>query len=794
MPSSPTISEQRHSGSTDQQFCHNILHTLGDKPVTVRSVTLDEEKSRNAALCITTFLCDRLARSGDMPEVLEHTTIKWSNGVVNMRNAVRDHLWTNLRPHLVERFKELSGSNPAAYLLTAWQPDGNVFHVWAVPAIVLHDALPRHGIEQTEKRTVRIFPGIHRFERCDDSPDLSPFYRQLEWSKAELDKLLEAVKLDEAARRRKRDEAPSPESDDDDDSSEDQSTPGYTSATVAFLKELPSHVNDPKWHDVNKERYQNVLRDPTQRLVELLKSQFIERLSPEVAGGKRHLSILKKNDYGKGGYHDSYWCAFYDPSAGSKTKSVQLFFGLRGNQQPCTYGLSMGNYCEDYLRRLQDAIHKDATSAATYLRQAPRGTVVRLCKGESDKRMSPNEFAETILAHPDGVPTFEGLTRIEVTQEFALDSLPDHDETLVHEVGTFFTWAWPLFESSMTGKWPHSKPTLPKNPSESEDTVDVDVDEDAPITLEALSSLTSLPLTFLDEMEQALLAKQQAVLVGPPGTSKTYIARQFARYFVAQRPGRPQGSQHVLYMHANWTYEDFFEGIKPTATTNGVLAFQPQKGFFLEWTEQLKDFDSASRHVLVLDEINRCDTAAVLGELLQLLEYRGTTVRLLSGRQFVFPRNLYIIGTMNSADRSIGRMDLALRRRFLWLNLHPQPEALQRWLDRQGNNPIGFKASALAECNDLLAKRGIPSEQHVGHALFMIQESSAEDEAVAKDVPLTEKHLRRVVQFSVIPYVRELFTTQFGQTEEELVEQMRAILMKCVTVVPSGEGAGGASV
>ena len=61
----------------------------------------------------------------------------------------------------------------------------------------------------------------------------------------------------------------------------------------------------------------------------------------------------------------------------------------------------------------------------------------------------------------------------------------------------------------------------------------------------------------------------------------------------------------------------------------------------------------------MLDEINRCDTAAVLGELLQLLEYRGTTVRLLSGRSFVFPRNLFIIGTMNSADRSIGRMDLA---------------------------------------------------------------------------------------------------------------------------------------
>ncbi len=167
-----------------------------------------------------------------------------------------------------------------------------------------------------------------------------------------------------------------------------------------------------------------------------------------------------------------------------------------------------------------------------------------------------------------------------------------------------------------------------------------DVDEDAPKSIAELSEHTSLSQSLLDGLEQSLLAKQQTVLVGPPGTSKTYIARQFARYFVRQRTGRPQGSHHVLFMHANWTYEDFFEGIKPTTSNEGVLTFQPQKGFFLEWVEQLKSFDPSARHVLVLDEINRCDTAAVLGELLQLLEYRGITVRLLSGRRFVFPRNL----------------------------------------------------------------------------------------------------------------------------------------------------------
>jgi 5-methylcytosine-specific restriction endonuclease McrBC GTP-binding regulatory subunit McrB len=180
----------------------------------------------------------------------------------------------------------------------------------------------------------------------------------------------------------------------------------------------------------------------------------------------------------------------------------------------------------------------------------------------------------------------------------------------------------------------------------------------------------------------------------------------------------------------------------------------------------------------------------VLGELLQLLEYRGTTVRLLSGRSFVFPRNLFVIGTMNSADRSIGRMDLALRRRFLWLNLYPQRESLQRWLDRLGNNPVGFKGSSLAECNELLARRGIPEEQHIGHALFMIQEPSADESVPEADIPLTEKQLRQVVQFSVIPYIRELFTTQFGMADEGILNQMRDILLKCLGTAPDGKDTG----
>ena len=146
---------------------------------------------------------------------------------------------------------------------------------------------------------------------------------------------------------------------------------------------------------------------------------------------------------------------------------------------------------------------------------------------------------------------------------------------------------------------------------------------------------------------------------------------------------------------------------------------------------------------------------------------------------------------MNSADRSIGRMDLALRRRFLWIDLHPRNETLERWLRRPGNNPLGFQASTLARCNDLLAQHGIPPEQQIGHALFMLQRIAEDEEASPKlDIPLSAKQLRQIVRFSVLPYVRELLTMQFGQADENLLNQISGLLLQCVDDAVTGQQTG----
>jgi MoxR-like ATPase len=766
------------------EYSQKIREALQQQPATLPSIVVDDARRNNAGRCMAALACNRLGQNGESPEHVRHSTFDWQTGTFTLRNSrIADHYWSNSPITVADRLHELASDHAVAYVLIHWIVDDGRLHAWVVPEDVAFAAFAELPINANHpNKTVELFSNDHRLKNAPSAPSFEPFYVSSPLTDGEIQKLQEAIKTDDLIKQERLaaeagDVATGEDVSEDDGDESAEVGPGYTDETVAFLLELPAHTEDGEWHEQNKKRYQSVLRDPSQNVVEELRAKHIQPLSPVVAGGKRHLSILKKNDYGKGGYHDHYWFAFYDPKAGSKTKSVQLFVRFLGGERVWRYGFAMGNYCDEYLERLLTTLLTHPQGVAEYVRTAPAGTIVTLEFADGTSDLTPDELANRLAGGTDSTLGADvSLINIMFIRELPLETLAERAEGLVDEVGEYFRWNWPFFEASVNGEWTVDKKTVSKTADEESG----DVDETAPQSIEALADLTALSEEFLSEFEEALWAKQQAVLEGPPGTSKTYIARQFARYFVRQRQGRPQGRFDVLYMHANWAYEDFFEGLKPVSK-DGSLSFESRLGFFLKWVEQLKDYSAKALHVLVLDEINRCDTAAVLGELLQLLEYRGTTVRLLSGRDFVFPRNLFIIGTMNSADRSIGRMDLALSRRFFWLDLHPTIETLDRWLKRPGNNPLGFKASALAQCNALLAEHGIPPEQQIGHAFFMLQRT-AEDEDASPDLdkPLNEKRLRQVVRFSVLPYVRELLTMQFGQADNVLLQQIATTLLACI--------------
>lgn len=195
-----------------------------------------------------------------------------------------------------------------------------------------------------------------------------------------------------------------------------------------------------------------------------------------------------------------------------------------------------------------------------------------------------------------------------------------------------------------------------------------------------------MPLPWLKETVDLLNDKRQIVLYGPPGTGKTYLAQELCKALV-----EPAGGEYeVVQFHPSYAYEDFFEGLRPRLQQDGSggIAFDLVAGPLRRMAARAAE-NPTSPYVLIVDEINRANLAKVFGELYFLLEYRGTSVALqYSDDAFFLPRNLYLIGTMNTADRSIALVDAAMRRRFYFQGLFPTAAPVQgllrRWLKRQG--------------------------------------------------------------------------------------------------------------
>ena len=202
-----------------------------------------------------------------------------------------------------------------------------------------------------------------------------------------------------------------------------------------------------------------------------------------------------------------------------------------------------------------------------------------------------------------------------------------------------------------------------------------------------LAERTYLPQEWLQAKVIDLLAeKKQLIFYGPPGTGKTFVARE-----VAEHIRGVDGRARLVQFHPSYTYEDFFEGYRPTEADRTVR-FELVAGPLRELAEEARS-NPDRPHLLVVDEINRGNIAKVFGELYFLLEYRDAEIELQysRGEPFRLPENIYVIGTMNTADRSIALVDSALRRRFYFVGFVPTKDpidnVLPRWLEANGLDP-----------------------------------------------------------------------------------------------------------
>ena len=245
-----------------------------------------------------------------------------------------------------------------------------------------------------------------------------------------------------------------------------------------------------------------------------------------------------------------------------------------------------------------------------------------------------------------------------------------------------------------------------------------------------------------NHLKNQLLRKKNIVLQGAPGVGKTFCAKRLAYSIMGEK-----NEKRIAFVqfHQNYSYEDFVEGYRPQE--DGFLL---QKGIFYNFCNQAKN-NPNKEYFFIIDEINRGNLSKIFGELLMLIEkgYRGEEITLAySGDRFYVPENIYLIGMMNTADRSLAMIDYALRRRFSFFNLKPafQSELFLAKCRKLQNEKYGRLVDEIMRLNKAIETDDSLGEGfEIGHSYLCFNNENE----------VTDEWLHSVVNYDIIPMLQE---------------------------------------
>lgn len=224
------------------------------------------------------------------------------------------------------------------------------------------------------------------------------------------------------------------------------------------------------------------------------------------------------------------------------------------------------------------------------------------------------------------------------------------------------------------------------------------------------------------KLKHCVLNGNHAILCGPPGTGKSRAVELLLKDIESEL-----AFKEIVQFHPSYSYQDFVEGY-----TIDDGKYVPSKGLLFRFIEETKDLDPEKLKLLIIDEINRGDIPSIFGELMLLLDRdNNRTVKTSKfGNQLSLPDNFVIIGTMNTADRSIKQLDLALRRRFKFIFVAPDYEGLTEWLNRYtfafDNFEISDYVGAIKKLNERIIKHPLLGKNMtLGQSMFVPNTGSA---------------------------------------------------------------------
>ena len=264
-----------------------------------------------------------------------------------------------------------------------------------------------------------------------------------------------------------------------------------------------------------------------------------------------------------------------------------------------------------------------------------------------------------------------------------------------------------------------------------------------------------------DRMRALLEDKKNIILQGAPGVGKTYTAKRLAYSILGNKD---KDKIEMVQFHQSYSYEDFVMGYKPNE--NG--GFDLQRGIFYKFCAKAKS-DPDHKYFFIIDEINRGNLSKIFGELLMLIEngYRGEEISLAYNQElFSVPKNLYIIGMMNTADRSLAMIDYALRRRFSFVEMKPgfATDGFRNYQERLSSDIFDQVIAGIVQLNQVIANDDSLGDGFcIGHSYFCNQKE------------FSREWLKNVIEFDIIPMLHEYWFDDKNKCQQE-IENIKSCL------------------